>query len=393
MKVPRLLQGSILCASSLFLAACSSPAGVGFSKISLSQQDSRLLTAMLVAEDQRADSPAGMAPLLEGLQSANADIRRIGVRALGRLERASLVTSIAPMLADPAASVRREAANALGQAVTGGDPEMASSVLIPRLADEQDPMVRGMIVRTLGRLPYDSPEQVRAAESALLAASGAAGAAAAAPDSLSAISPPVAPLDTLLGIARGFESLARLQAKEHPLMAPSMALLRALARYGMPHQDPPRAPTADRRQDRSMKAARIRRLATSGLIASGHVDSRFLRQALDDPDQQVRRLAAAAAGTLDLLDDRRSIVEQALADPSAAVRYEALRAYGRRLQADGGCAPTIGALDDPGPHVALLAIDLLARGCASAEVSDRLTAIATRLVAGGGAAVGGGDVG
>ena len=120
-------------------------------------QDSlRVRQAILVAEDLRPTTPDGLAPILAGLASADTVAQRLAVRALGRLERAELVADIAPLLRARPASVRAEAANALGQAVARGDATAARRLLEDRLAAENDPFVRGVLFRTLGRLPIQN---------------------------------------------------------------------------------------------------------------------------------------------------------------------------------------------------------------------------------------------
>ena len=116
----------------------------------------------------------------------------------------------------------------------------------------------------------------------------------------------------------------------------------------------------------------------SALVASNRTDSGALLDALRDPEWQVRRLVAVAAGAQAELAGRERILRRALADSIPQVRLEALRAYGRRLQARDGCVPVAMALDDPDPQVQLQAIDLLA-GC-GATVTNTLAAIAREPV-------------
>jgi cyclophilin family peptidyl-prolyl cis-trans isomerase/HEAT repeat protein len=117
----------------------------------------------------------------------------------------------------------------------------------------------------------------------------------------------------------------------------------------------------------------VRRLAMAALVASGRTDSGALLDALRDPEWQVRRLAAVAAGGQTELPGRERILRRALADSIPQVRLEALRAYGRRLMARDGCVPVAQALQDPSPQVQLIAIDLLA-GCGPA-VTNTLAAL------------------
>jgi cyclophilin family peptidyl-prolyl cis-trans isomerase/HEAT repeat protein len=113
------------------------------------------------------------------------------------------------------------------------------------------------------------------------------------------------------------------------------------------------APTSDalaaiRRTVRASRSSAVRQL---GLLALNRADDRdleTLESALRDTDPQVRRLAVAG------LKEWRD-------DPSPLVRYEGLRV-------DGNCARAEASLEDESGHVALLAIDLLAKGCSPAPL-------------------------
>ena len=69
---------------------------------------------MLAEEDARSTTPLA---LLQALKGDNAELRRVGVRALGRLEQPDVSAALVHFLSDPEASVRVEAANALAQSV------------------------------------------------------------------------------------------------------------------------------------------------------------------------------------------------------------------------------------------------------------------------------------
>lgn len=141
--------------------------------------DAALEQAMLAAEDSRAEDDAALAPLRAGLKG-DARLQTLAVRALGRFERASLVPEIAAMLDSPVASVRAEAANALGQAVLRGEAGPASIPLTTRARTESDARVLAALARTLGRLPYQQESEVRDAERTILAIADRAATAAAA---------------------------------------------------------------------------------------------------------------------------------------------------------------------------------------------------------------------
>jgi vesicle coat complex subunit len=112
---------------------------------------------MAAAEDARARTPEQLNILLRTSHSTEPELRRLAVRALGRLERAELSDSIAQALRDPAPRVRVEAAHALGQALSRSAAGNAQSLLMQALDGEPDPSVVAAIVETLGRLRYANP--------------------------------------------------------------------------------------------------------------------------------------------------------------------------------------------------------------------------------------------
>ena len=80
---------------------------------SASAQPTRL--AVLQAEDRRAPTANDLAVLRAGAHSADPQTTRIAVRALGRLERPTLIPDITPFLRNALPEIRSEAANAIGQ--------------------------------------------------------------------------------------------------------------------------------------------------------------------------------------------------------------------------------------------------------------------------------------
>jgi cyclophilin family peptidyl-prolyl cis-trans isomerase/HEAT repeat protein len=284
--------------------------------------------------------------LVDGTRHASDAVQRMAVRALGRLERPALIPDIVPLLAANSAAVRAEAANALGQVAPSVDRAHEDEIpaqLISRLGVERDPGVLGVLCQTIGRVPYSAAEGAQRAEAALLAASV----------------PPVGttapvPLAVLHGVAKGFESLIRRNAK---LLAPApetVQCLRALAVDRSASQPAAEVETA----------GRVRRLALAALTSARQPDQATIVAAAGDPDTQVRRLALMAlpaAAPASVPDEvRGSVIRGGLADREYVVRYEALRVYGRSLtSATAEWDPVFAALADPSPHVALLAIDLL----------------------------------
>ena len=304
-------------------------------------QQPTLRTRVIAAEDARVATPAGIAPLLQAVRGADAALAAQAARGLGRFERPAFVTHLLSLLPHGRPDVRREAANALGQSLASvpraGDtpppPELATvtRALLPRLRSERDPYVIGTIAETLGRLPHRTAASVREMEQALRAASANPHPGA------------------LLGIAKGLDSLVRFHHKTTPLESATLDRLAALAT--MP-ADPADA-----------DFAAIRRVAWMGVNSAGTADAALVERGLDDPDAQVRRLALAALGAVAASDDqRRRLLAAAFEDQSFNVRVEAVRAYGRTLQARD-CEPLIAAARDANPHVALAAIDALGAGC------------------------------
>ncbi|HXV85210.1 MAG TPA: HEAT repeat domain-containing protein, partial [Gemmatimonadales bacterium] len=237
--------------------------------------DSALYATMLAAEDSRAPDDATLEILLSRLTALDTTVRRMAVRALGRLERGDLVSRLAPRLDDRHPGIRAETAHALGQAVYGQSGEDAAGALFQRLPQESDPEVRGAIAQTLGRLRLDTLDAERTVELAL---------AAVAQDPTPA---------ARLGAARGYESLARRMGPDRRLSPESVTRIRALAREGL------------RTDGRGLGGSspisrRIRRLAAAALLTpAGHLDDTGLETGLADPDAQVRRITMAALARWD----------------------------------------------------------------------------------------------
>ncbi|HJO37059.1 MAG: peptidylprolyl isomerase [Vicinamibacterales bacterium] len=311
--------------------------------------------AMLAAEDSRAADPADLATLLAGVGSPDDEIRRIALRALGRLERADLSERIAASLDADAPAVRAEAANALGQSLQrDGDPSAFVAALLVRLEREREPTVRGTAARTLGRLPYRDAATVRRVETALAI--------------LAASTEPV----VRLGAVGGLEALGRLQGEHGPLADGTLARLTAaaLARG---------AGGTGGANEANETAARTRRLALSTLIGADAVTSTIIEAVLGDPDLQLRRLAALALRTTADLPGREPLIARALADGSFMVRLEALGAQAQ-LGAGADCGPLATMLDDANPHLVLRALDLLAGECAGRRsLATWMAGVAGRL--------------
>ena len=301
------------------------------------------LQRLLVAEDARGKGVAGLAPLLEGVQSSDTLLRRIAVRGLGRLQRPDLVEMLVPMLRDRVAAVRVEAANAVAQGMSGvrrgaadtgaGAPTLrtAQDALLANLAQERDPEVIDALAAALGRLPFKASTEARTAEAGMRSR--------------------VAGIPTQ-GIVRGMYGLAMNRRMTGGLSSDGVELLRRTAR--------------------TATDAETRRLAVLTLGLVNGLDSTTTIRAFGDADEQVRRLALAGVMSLEL-PARIALVQRALADPSVMVRIEAVRAA-RVLVTVPDCAPMIAATRDREPYVALIAIDALGGACADSAASHNALA-------------------
>jgi len=341
--------------------------------------------AIIAAADARAPTAAALEVLLLGAGSPRPAVQQLAVRALGRLERPELADAIIPLMASRRPSIRAEAANALGQAISrtpdrAGD---ASKRLLERLKLEKDATVRGAICETLGGLPYTTASDVQRAEAALYDATWR-GTPRRAPGSNNRLASP-ARVQALTGAVKGLEALLRLRARISKPAIHTVERLRVLAIGSLPPKGAARPAGAARAEDARRRAAGllaaapVRRLAIAALVAVKDFNVDVFEAALADPDEEVRRLALAGLGGVEPADVRtKARFREFLVNPSPAVRYGALGAYGRRWLADG-CAPVVTAVADV-THVALLAIDLLGGNCpASENVGAVLAAMADKI--------------
>lgn len=359
-----------------------------------------LRAAIAEAEDRRAEDDRGLGAIRDGLKSVDASVQVLAVRAMGRLERAALVPEIAPLLESSSAALRMEGANALGQAVLRGEAASAVAPLTARARVETDPAVLGVLARTLGRLPYQQESEVRAAERVLIEIATKASTAA---DASSAAA---------VGVAHGFDALARRAVKLESLSGDARARLRMLARYGLNGSNASgdggsvaagggsanaaasgassagasasRASTAGASSAAATasaaasEAARVRRLAVSALVTARESNLPLLRDVLRDPDDQVRRLGVVWMGIADDMPLRDDALRQAFGDESPMVRYEALRIHARtRTGPIDDCSLEQSALQDANAHVVLLAIDQLGRCADAQQAAERLTTFLT----------------
>jgi peptidyl-prolyl cis-trans isomerase B (cyclophilin B) len=335
----------------LVLGVCVAALGAGQSSARQDLKSVReMRRAMLAAEDGRPLTRKQAAPLLNALSSGIPAIQRAAVRALGRLEDPQFAEDLTPYLAAASPEVRAEAANALGQIAANriGPPPVA---LIARLSAESDDMVRGVLCETLGRLPFAAASDMQRLEPVLVESARAAKLA-----------------ESRVRAIKGIEALLRRGwSKQLKAAEPTVEYLAGAA-------EPPVAPGS------GSDEAPVRRAALMAL-AAGRLLGKLHLAALGDPDPQVRRLAIVALLPDLPFDPRAVMVARALKDSDAMVRYEALRVHGRHL-ARTSCAAEVAALDDPNPHVRLVAIDQtgLAGNCRDeASTTAALAAVARAL--------------
>jgi len=304
---------------------------------------SRLRAELLAAEDGRREDAESMRAFDRGLGSDDDGLRRMAVRALGRLERAGLIPRIVRHLDDRAPSVRAEAANALGQSAGDSAVADAAGLLEARLTVEGDPEVRAVLLRTLGRLRYDTIAAFDDAQRTLLTATD------------HQLPPPVR-----LGLAKALESLARRAPEGAALSSEAVERLRALRDASSSPLSPPD----------DQLPVRVRRLATAALSSARVFDARDADQAFSDPDEQVRRLGVVGVSRAADGADRQPRLAAALTDQSAMVQVEALRGLGTAGADGADCAPVIGALDDTATRVRLMAVEVLSELCAGEGAVD-----------------------
>ena len=303
----------------------------------VAQAGPSLRAQLLQVEDRRAPSAADLSLLKRSLRHPDTAVVLRSIRALGRLERPGVASSLIPLLGHASGPIRAQAAEAVAQAAQGfrGDssPPHRGAVwheivaaLSARAALEQDPGVAGMIALSLGRLPYVTGEEIVSARETLLR------------------------LARFLGenrgearnAVRGLETLVRATWRQVPPDTALVSLLRALA-----------ASAADEPS---------RRHALGALLAAQMADSGTIRHMLTSSDPQSRRLAATGLAGIPAGAERDRLLGAALSESAAMVRIEALRAAAR-LQGTAACSHLGAAAADRVSSVSLMAIDLLA-GCA-----------------------------
>jgi cyclophilin family peptidyl-prolyl cis-trans isomerase/HEAT repeat protein len=307
--------------------------------------DRAALQRLLVAEDARGQGADGIAPLTANLSSRDTLLRRVAVRAIGRLQRPDLGSALLPALADPVRDIRAEAAIAIAQSLRGrprgappGGPAdltvpRAHEVLTAAIRQERDDSVAGVIAEALGRLLLTDSLQGRSAEQAILARARGR-------------------MD--YGMAHGLFWLALARRFSGGLSEPALAALREAAL--------------------SSPDSNLRRMAVLTLGRAGGLDTATTLAASRDRDPQVRRLALAGVAGLSP-EHRAELVRKALADSSVIVRVAAVTAA-RAGANPPDCSPLMTALEDHHPYVILAALDAMGQPCANgAAVADVLARV------------------
>jgi cyclophilin family peptidyl-prolyl cis-trans isomerase/HEAT repeat protein len=313
----------------------------------------RRIVAILTVEDARAARSGDVQLLLTEARAADAEIRNIAIRALGRLERREVTSDLISLLT--AQATRAEAANAVVQSlrgrpvegIPGGQYEQAVFDALMMAGSSElaspTPIALDAVARSIGRFPYARLDHLKSAEEFLRQAL----------DKRVSRLPCASP-----GVGRGLESLARLNRKLGTLDERTIEKLREVAR------------------DIGVVCMLSRRNAMAALVSAQGVDADTLKSALADVDEETRRLGVLTllGGGSILADDDRVVAIQALmSDASPMIRYEAVRAWTRRAAPTHGCQPLLEALSDRSPHVVLAAIDALGDQCrGEPSITDRI---------------------
>lgn len=305
-----------------------------------------------------------LALIEQALASTDVELRRLAVQGLGRMASPAMVGRIAPRLDDASASVRMAAANAIGQSLSGlrsdlrtaapltpADARAGRELLTTRFGKETDEAVAAVILSTVGRMRHGD-DDLAAVESWLV--------------EHTAGSP-----ERLYGAAQGLRALAQRNPRR-PIAEPARVRLREIATLGR---------TA--KGDAGVVLTRVRRVAMTALQVARDTDIMTVLEAAEDPDWQVRRVAAQMGNPS--IAQTRPMVLQLMKDAQPHVRFEAVRSFGRGLQTINDCGPLVAALSDAATFVAMQAMDSLTAGCrdlpvivtAVAGEADKLPAAST----------------
>ncbi|MYH54166.1 MAG: hypothetical protein F4139_14690, partial [Gemmatimonadetes bacterium] len=170
-----------------------------------------------------------------------------------------------------------------------------------------------------------------------------------------------------LGLARGIEAFARSGGTEFALPQEVEEIARSLLESGGEHP----------------ASVRTRRLAAAALTHANRLVTEDLGRLLEDADWGVRRQAMIAATRNGRAP--AEAISAALADPDLRVRVEALRAQGRWAPPVEGCDAILAALDDSDPDVVATAMDLVTGPCREANAAGPAVAELSAVLDGQGA--------
>ncbi|MGH7695510.1 MAG: HEAT repeat domain-containing protein, partial [Gemmatimonadaceae bacterium] len=316
-----------------------------------------------MAEDQRPTDAAALAPIFASLHDTSANATAVAIRAVGRLQRPALVDSIAPFLSHSDAVVRMEAANAIAQSVQPGTDTAAvalsRTLLLDRLTAASADADRGVVARSLGRLPHESAAVAQdvAERIARAVVQGEPPGScergvrpATLPSGLSA--------SLLFGAMHGIYSAGR-RARALSCGATSLAL--GALGFNAPGDS----------------AVWVRELAMLALQSANRANAATLTTAATDADPRVRRLAMRIPRELPTAT-AVTLVSGGIDDTAATVRIDAVRAL-VALRAPQSCGLALRALRDPAPHVRTEAIDATAVACDSVLAAPLLDTLVWRL--------------
>ena len=253
---------------------------------------------------------------------------------------------LSELLNDTVASVRREAANAIGDLLSGVPREMrpserpkpeeiaaGRSVLESRLKIEKDPSVAATILATLGRLKY-TDDATRDDIEAFL------------------VEHATEPTSRIQGAAEGLEALIRGNPKRlvSARTREAMRMWASAPRYNL----------------------RTRIVSLMALQQARDDDVETLVRASNDRESQVRRLVALRLDAARV--EFRQIIDLLSTDIDFTVRYEMANVFARHAARTRECADLIRYFDDREPTVVLRAIDLLPPACG--DNADAVTQLA-----------------
>jgi cyclophilin family peptidyl-prolyl cis-trans isomerase/HEAT repeat protein len=294
--------------------------------------------------------------------SVTPQLRIVFVRMAGRFENPADVPVLLAYLGDGDRFVRREAANAIAQALHLPDApgrSNAATLAFPALRNatliEPDVTTAAVMWQALGELPLNDAD-LRQVEQTLVAAMHLT------------IPEPPGFATRQAGALRGLVEMLRAN-RSHQISKETREFLRKLALPGMGFK-----------QETGPTPA-----AMEALVLARENDAGFIRSALTfrcldriDCGWEIRRYA------LQLVTTRTTALTSglraALSDPAFRVRIEALRVYARDPDVPKSCGVFLDALNDRVYHVILEALTLLDPECSEREQAvDRLKDIAADL--------------